>query len=100
MSARMSMTPAPDAATTPAAVKMRTRTRDGPRIRRTAIHSGTPARLTMTNPSPSPTPRSPDHAELIEDLRDRIRAGIYGDDRMTGKQCDDALDALRELARL
>lgn len=36
----------------------------------------------------------------IEELEDRIRAGIYGDDRATRKEIDDALAALRELADL
>lgn len=32
-----------------------------------------------------------------EDLADLVREGIYGDDRMTGRQLEAALGALREM---
>ena len=35
-----------------------------------------------------------------EDLADLVREGIYGDDRMTGREVESALGALRELVAL
>jgi hypothetical protein len=38
--------------------------------------------------------------ETLDELEYAIREGIYGDDRMTRKQCDEALSAVTEFRRI